>query len=195
MSDDKISYLAYEQKLEAVLIDICRSKEFVEDQLIVVDELIDAWHKAAPEYVADAIPQIKEYPTVAIAWAGYFGMAVATLWDKQWEAYARRDELYTMFSAPRGFDSMDEYILEETMGIKLDSKEALELEDLMRNCAYAAVAMIRKECVEPQTKEAFHIFARSAKVLFKIGVAVRLKQLGYRYEKVVVQASDSDVVS
>lgn len=185
MSEERVSYSAYEQKLEDILIDICKSKGFIDDSLMIVDELEEAWHKSAPEYVADAIPQIKEYPSVAIAWAGYFGMGVATLWDGQWEKYSDAKELYTLFSTPRGFDAMDEYILEEMLNLKLDSKEALDLEDLMRSCAYAAIGMIRKEGVEPQTKEAFYIFSRSVKVLFKIGVSIRLKQLGYRYEKVI----------
>lgn len=185
MSEERVSYSAYEQKLEDILIDICKSRGFLDNQLMIVDELEDAWHKAAPEYVADAIPQINEYPSVAIAWAGYLGMGIASLWDGEWEKYSDAKELYTLFSTPRGFDSMDEYILEETMNLKLDSKEAQDLENLMRSCAHAALAMIRKEGVESQTKEAFYIFSRSVKVLFKIGVSIRLKQLGYRYEKVI----------
>ena len=34
--------------------------------------------------LADAVPQIAEYPTVSVAWATYLGMAVAKLWDEDW---------------------------------------------------------------------------------------------------------------
>jgi len=46
--------------------------------------------------------------------------------------------------------------------------------------------MIRKEGIEPQSPDAFYVFARSVKVLFKIGVSVALKRLGYKYEKVTI---------
>ena len=46
--------------------------------------------------------------------------------------------------------------------------------------------MIRKENIEPQSPDAFYVFARSVKVLFKVGVSIALKRLGYKYQKVTV---------
>jgi hypothetical protein len=136
--------------------------------------------------MVDAVPQIQDYPTVSVAWAGYLGIGLAVLWDRDWVKYKDDSDLYKFFVQPRGFDCMDEFILEELLGVKLESKEFLEVEGVMRSCAKTAVDMIRKEGIEPQSPDAFYVFARSVKVLFKIGVSVALKRLGYKYEKVTV---------
>ena len=38
--------------------------------------------------------------------------------------------------------------------------------------------------IEAQSVMAFHIFARTTKVMFEAGVAVQLRRLGYNYVKV-----------
>ena len=47
-----------------------------------------------------------------------------------------------------------------------------------------AVAQIRHEQIEPQSQMAFHIFARACRAMFRIGAAIELKRLGYKFEKV-----------
>jgi hypothetical protein len=79
---------------------------------------------------------------------------------------------------------MDENILQNVLGLTLNSLAATERENMVRRCAQIAVTTIRKEEIEPQSNMAFHIFARSCKVLFRIGAAIELKQLGYKFEKI-----------
>jgi len=176
----------YEERLTEVLVQLCTDLGAMNGQLLVAEELEDKWKEIVPEYMVDAVPQIQDYPAVSVAWAGYLGIGLSVLWDKEWVKYKDDPNLYKFFVQPRGFDCMDEFILEDLLGVKSESKEFIEVEGMMRSCAKTAVTMIRKENIEAQSPDAFYVFARSVKVLFKIGVSVALKRLGYKYEKVTV---------
>ncbi len=173
----------YEERLTQALVRQCTDAGFLEGELLAVEELEEKWDSSAAEYMAAAVPQINEFPAAAVAWAAYFGVGLATLWDGAWEKYSPLDDLYTPLAAPRGFDQMDEYILEEILGYALEGPEAEKLENLFRSASTTALTMIRKESIEAQSVMAFYIFARSAKVFFRLGVAVGLRLLGYRYHK------------
>jgi hypothetical protein len=79
---------------------------------------------------------------------------------------------------------MDEYITEILLTVPLNSPEAEKIENMVRSTAETALSLIRKEQVEAQSVMAFHIFARTTKVMFEAGVAVQLKRMGYNYVKV-----------
>ena len=93
-------------------------------------------------------------------------MGAAVLWDKEWNRYENIEDFHTMFCEPRGFDEMDEYITEILVGIPLESEEAKKFEDMVRSVAERALSLIRKEQVEAQSVMAFHVFARTTKVMF-----------------------------
>ena len=174
----------YEESLRKTLTERLTNGKWLEGRFLEVEELNEKWKAAAPSYMADAVPEIAKYPLVAIAWAMYEGMALATLWDKEWNRYEKVEDMHKMLIEPRGFDCMDEYITEILLALPLESEEAQKIEDMIRSTAEAAQSLIRKEQVEAQSVMAFHIFARTTKVLFEAGVAVQLKRLGYNYVKV-----------
>lgn len=174
----------YEESLRKSLTERLTSLGWLEGQLLVVEELNEKWHDAAPSYMADAVPEIAKYPLVAIAWAMYEGMGAAVLWDKEWSRYENEKDLHKLFTEPRGFDCMDEYITEILLCHPLGSEAAEKVEDMVRTTAESAQSLIRKEGIEPQSIMAFHVFARTTKVMFEAGVAVQLKRVGYNYVKV-----------
>ena len=174
----------YEESLRTTLVKRLTDSQWLAGQLLEVEELHEKWRTSAPSYMADAVPEIAKYPLVAIAWAMYLGMGVATLWDKEWNRYKDIEDLHKLMTEPRGFDCMDEYITEILLCLPLGSAEAEKLEDMVRSTAEAAQLLIRKEGIEAQSVMAFHIFARTTKVMFECGVAVALKRLGYNYVKV-----------
>ena len=61
---------------------------------------------------------------------------------------------------------------------------AQELTNLIQACAEMALTLMKKEGIEPQSIEAFHMFAKTTEVMFRIGVSIALSMLGYKYEKV-----------
>ena len=174
----------YEEQLRDTLTKHLTEDKWLEGRLLEVEELNEKWHAAAPSYMADAVPEIGRYPLVAIAWAMYEGMAAATLWDRDWNRYKDTEDWHKMLTAPRGFDCMDEYITEVLLCHPLGSEAADKVEDMIRRTAERAQSLIRKEQIEAQSVMAFHIFARTTKVMFECGVAVQLKRLGYNYVKV-----------
>ena len=174
----------YEESLRTTLVKRLTDAKWLAGQLLEVEELNEKWRTSAPSYMADAVPEIAKYPLVAIAWAMYLGLGAATLWDKEWNRYKDIEDLHKLMTEPRGFDCMDEYITEILLCLPLGSAEAEKLEDMVRSTAEAAQLLIRKEGIEAQSVMAFHIFARTTKVMFECGVAVALKRLGYNYVKV-----------
>lgn len=172
----------FEEKIQAEMLRICTSRGMLGGTLLATDDVTDRWDVLAPEYVADAVGQIADYPTVSIAWAGYLGLAIAHGWDTNWEACVRTT--YKDYYGAQGFDDMDEHIVQHVLGLSLDSKEAQDLESVIRSCAQTAVTLIRREQIEPQSPMAFHVFARAIKVMYRMGAALELKRLGYRFEHV-----------
>ena len=95
-----------------------------------------------------------------------------------------RPYTYTDYYGPAGFDDMDEHIVQNVLGLPLDGYEAKSLEGIIRRCGEMAVSLIRREQIEPQSTMAFHVFARACRVMFRIGAAIELKRLGYKFEKI-----------
>ena len=174
----------YEESLRKTLTERLSSTGWLDGRFLEVEELNEKWRSSAPSYMADAVPEIAKYPLVAIAWAMYEGMGAAVLWDKEWSRYENIEDFHAMFTEPRGFDCMDEYITEILLCHPLGSTEAEKVEDMVRSTAEAAQLLIRKEGIEAQSVMAFHVFARTTKVMFELGVAVALKRMGYNYVKV-----------
>lgn len=173
-------------RFEAQLVDemlrIASSRMLLDGTLLSSEDIDYRWHELAPEYMVDATKEIAQYPTVAIAWAGYLGMAVANGWDKDWTTTQKA--AYQSFYGTDGFDDMDEHITRDLLELQLDGDAAQWLEKTIRVCAQTAVARIRHEGIEPQSPMAFHIFARATKTMYRIGAAIELKRLGYKFEKV-----------
>ena len=182
---EQIEYFdTFENNLITELLRLCTSHKMLEGTLLSSEDLDERWKEYAPEYMADAVPQLHSFPAAAIAWAGYVGMAVAHRWDDNWEAYVT--EPYEKLHGEQGFDDMDEHIVQNILGLALDSEEANKIEEMMRRAANTAITFIRREEVEAQTTKAFYIFARATRVLFRIGAAMELHRLGYKFEKVNV---------
>lgn len=172
----------YEDDLMQQILKVVTSKQWLAGQLLESEDITEVWDKVAPSYVADAVKEIADYPTVALGWAMYLGMAVAKFWDSDWEKYSQVENLYELVRDQRGFDYMDEVVRGEILG--MEGEEYNRVERLVQESAQQVLAKIRGEQINPQTSLAFHVFARSVKVLYLIGAAIALQGLGYHFEKV-----------
>lgn len=180
-SMDNIEYLdRFELGLMDKLMRLCRSYRRLDGVFPSSEDIDGMWPQLAPEYLADAVEQVRDYPTVSVAWASYMGMAVAHGWDKDWERTAamKYSELY----GSRGFDDMDEHILSQVLGVSLGSADALNIEDMVRRCGELTVDLIRHEEVEPQSPMAYHIFVRASRAMYRVGAALELERLGYKMQ-------------
>ena len=174
----------YVKRLTDELLRHCTQVGMLKGQLFDIEELNDKWSASAAQYMADAVPEIAKYPMVAIAWAGFYGLGIAQLWDEDWDIIKDVDDVYLKMRQVRGFDEFDEYVLETVLRLKDDPMRMKDLTEIMQQCANICLNLIHKESLEPQTIEAFQMYAKTVELMFKIGVSVQLCALGYKYEKV-----------
>ncbi len=172
----------FEKRIQDELLQLCTSCKMLDGVLLSSQDVEERWEALALDYIADAVAQINDYPAVAVAWAGYMGMAIANYWDKDWSTHCK-DAYSTLYGA-NGFDDMDEHIVRDILGFSLESQYAKDCEEVFRRCSYAALSLIRHEDIQPQSPMAYYTFARTVKVLYRIGAAIELRRLGYKYEKI-----------
>lgn len=182
MEESAIYYDTYEENLQREILRMCTSLGMLDGDLLSSEDIDHKWKEWAPEYIAEALPEVNTYPEFAIACAGYAGMAAAKWWDEDWGRH--HNAAYFSLHGPRGFDDMDEHIVRNILGYSLDSSEAKQIMNILLCCAQKASTFIQHEHIEAQTVKAFHIFARTVKVMFRTGAALQLKRLGYKFQKV-----------
>jgi len=172
----------YERRLTDSLVSLCTAYEMMGGTLLENDDIESKFTESlAQPYLTDAVREYRQYPEAAVAWAGYLGMAVAKLWDADWQAY--QQVTYADLQGPRGFDDMDERITTQVLGYLLDSEPARRIASMLSNCAVEALTMIRHEHIEPQSPRAYYVFARTVQVLYRIGASIELFLLGYKLER------------
>ena len=182
MEDTTQYFDKYEENLQREILKMCSSLGMLDGELLASEDIDFKWKEWAPEYIAVALPEVNNYPDFAIACAGYAGMAAAHWWDEDWGRHHSAE--FDSLLGPRGFDDMDEHIVQKILGLTLDSVEAKQIMNILLCCAQKASTFIRHEQIEHQTVKAFHIFARTVKVMFRTGAALELKRLGYKFHKV-----------
>ena len=153
----------------------------VDERLPECPDVEEKWETIAQSYIPDGIREFGDYPTVSLGWMMYVGMAVAKLWDTEWEIYSELPDLYVYIRDKRGYDCMDEYIREEIL--QLSGNEYVTLEEMVGECASRVHNALTRQQIEPGTKEAFNAYVSSLHQLYLMGAAVQLKRMGYHMTK------------
>ena len=105
----------FEQQLTDQLLRLCTTAQALSGQLLETPDLEAVWPEICTPYLGDAVPEIAKYPTVAIGWMGFVGLAMAQRWDSDWTtAAADPHALYPALLA-QGFDALDEYVLDHVL--------------------------------------------------------------------------------
>lgn len=167
----------FEKILEEGLVKLCRSAGML-DSLMSSPDIDGKWDSFIQEYVGDAVENINDYPNAAIGFAAFLGMGVAHDWDRDWQAH--KDDSYKSYYGSKGFDNMDDHILQEVLG--LPDILAEHVSSMVYSCVQATLGLIRHEQVELQTEFGFYALARCYSVMFRLGEALELHRLGYKME-------------
>lgn len=138
------------------------------------------WKSVAEAYLPDGVPEYQNYPLASLGWMMYVGMAVAKLWDTDWERYSKEENLYTMLRDKRGYDAMDEAIAEDVLRVGKPEQGAIA--KLVMHCAQTAYDIISHAGIEPSTPEAYVAYVDVLHALYRIGAATELYRLGYRMQ-------------
>lgn len=171
---------AFEQKLLDNLLRIAKADGCLGNTHLESEDLTNKFESFLSDYLADAVPQIVDYPTVAIGWAAFVGMGVAFVWDGDVERF--ENLAYRDFYGPRGFDDLDDHVVDDVLCLKED--EAHGVVQTIRKLAQFSYSAIRSENIEPQSPMAFHVYVRTVRIMFAIGAAMQLYRMGYKMERV-----------
>lgn len=154
----------------------------VDRQLPECPDVEGKWESIAKAYLPDGIREFNGYPTVSLGWMMYVGMAVAKMWDTEWEIYSKIDDLYAYIRNKRGYDRMDDYIREEVLYLK--GADFTLVEKITGECASRVYNFLMRQRIEPGTKEAFFGYLACLHQLYLMGVAVQLKRMGYHMTRI-----------
>lgn len=144
-------------------------------------DIEDKWEQICQSYISDGVREFNGYPTVSLGWMMFIGMAVAQLWDEDWEKYSKEKDIYFMLREIRGYDCLDEYICEEIL--KLSPEKATALTKLVGDVSVLVHRALLREGFEAGTPMAFHAYVRTLHQMYLSGAAVQLKRMGYHMSK------------
>ena len=168
----------FEERIHADLHRFLLSRDAVDERLPECPDVALKWAEIGEAYLPDGMREFQDYPTVSLGWVMFIGMAVARLWDKDWQTYGAQADLYERLRDARGYDAMDEYLLEEI--IHVGPKAAAELSALVGDCAARTNNALLRAGFEPGTAEAFRAYVACLHQMYLMGMAVQLKRMGYR---------------
>jgi hypothetical protein len=171
----------FEQQLNNDLHQYLLSLNEVDDRQPECPDVEEKWETIAKAYLPDGIREFQDFPSASLGWMMYIGMAVAKMWDTEWEIYGNIEDLYAYMRDKRGYDAMDEYIREEILLLKGDDYK--QLENLVGECASRVHNALVHQHLEPGTKAAFNGFVSCLHQLYLMGAAIQLKRMGYHMTK------------
>ncbi len=171
----------FEEQLRNDLHQFLQTLQEVDERLPECPDVEEKWEAIAKAYIPDGIREFTDYPSVSLGWMMYIGMAVAKMWDVEWEIYSKIEDLYAYMRDKRGYDAMDEYIREEVLLLEGEAYSALE--KLVGECASRIYNALRRQNIEPGTKDAFNSYVACLHQLYLFGAAIQLKRMGYRMTK------------
>lgn len=154
----------------------------VDERMPECPDVTDKWESIGNSYIPDGAREYRDYPVASLGWMMYIGMAVAKLWDDEWEIYSQVEDLYIYMRDKRGYDSLDEYIREDVLMVRGEDYEALA--HVVNECATRVDFDLMREQIEPGTKEAFEAYVTCLRQLYLFGMAMQLKRMGYHMEKI-----------
>ena len=167
----------FEEKLRQDLHQFLLSVNEVDKRLSECPDVEDKWEAIARAYLPDGIREFQDFPSASLGWMMYIGMALAKMWDTEWEIYSKIDDVYAYMRGKRGYDGLDEYIREEVL--LLAGADYVGLEKLVGECASHVYNALRRQNIEPGTREAFNAYVACLHQLYLMGIAVQLKRMGY----------------
>lgn len=144
-------------------------------------DIDDKWQSIAGSYIPDGAREFGNYPTAALGWMMYIGMAVAQYWETDWEIYGKVEDLYAYIRDKQDYDHLD-----ETVGKKilmLDDEKQEQLAALVGECAQRTYYNLLRRKFEPGTREAFLGFVSCLHQLYLHGAALQLHRMGYHMER------------
>ena len=176
-----------EEQIHSDLQQYLLSVNEVDERMPECPDVEGKWVAIANAYIPDGVREFQNYPLASLGWMMYIGMALAKMWDDDWQDddwqyYAAKEDLYVYLRDKRGYDAMDEYIRRDVLQLK--GKEFAATEELVSECASRVHNTLMHQDIEPGTKEAFLAYVACLHQLFLFGAAVQLKRMAYHMTRI-----------
>ncbi len=154
------------------------ARDLVDQRLPECPDVEQKWEETAMAYLPDGIMEFNEFPTASLGWMMFVGMAIAHMWDTDWQRYGGCSDLYQQLRDACGYDCLDDHVMEDVL--QLDEQGCDKLSRIVAECAGRTMAALRHSQAEPGSQEAFKAYVACLKQLYLMGMAMELKRLGYR---------------
>lgn len=169
-----------EEKVREDLYQYLLRQGCVDERLPECVDVEEKWNSIAEAYLPDGIREFAAYPVVSLGWMMFIGMAVAKYWELDWAKYNAVCDLYGQMRAQRGYDCLDEFVLEEVLQMKGEKLD--KLNKLVAECASRTNNILCHSQIEAGTPAAFRAYVACLHQLYLMGAAVQLKRMGYHME-------------
>ena len=157
-------------------------RDAVDERLPECPDVEEKWPAIAEAYLPDGAREFSSYPVASLGWMMFIAMAVTKFWDVDWEQYSKVEDLYLMLRDKRGYDNLDEYILDEVIDLHDDKAE--QMQELVGECAERVKRALYSQDIEPGTVDAFKAYVACLQTMYQMGMAVQLKAMGYHMTKI-----------
>ncbi|MCM1222226.1 MAG: hypothetical protein NC548_47935 [Lachnospiraceae bacterium] len=172
----------FEKTLHDTLATTLANRGAIDPILPDIPDIEDRWEKICLAYLPDGVREFNSYPTASLGWMMYIGMALAYMWDEDWEMYSKFEDIYaSILLKGKGYDNMDEYICQDIL--KLSPDQEARVAKSVGDIATIAYNALMREAFEPGTPDAFNAYVRCLHQLYYFGAAVELWSLGYHMTK------------
>ena len=175
--DSKSIVKEFEDKVRTDLIEFLQRKEALDQHVPECPDVEERWGEIAREYLPDGAREFQQYPVVSLGWMMLVGMAMAYYWDTDWAKYSAETKLYEQLRDRRGYDNMDETVVNDVLGYAGEAAE--KITELVAECASRVYNLLSHEQVEPGTEAAFGSYIAALHQLYLAGMAMQLNALGY----------------
>ena len=82
----------FEEILRKDLHQFLLSMKEVDERLPECPDVEEKWESIAKAYIPDGIREFQDFPSASLGWMMYIGMAVAKMWDTEWEVMEQREQ-------------------------------------------------------------------------------------------------------
>lgn len=176
-TDSKKFVSEFENQVHDDLFSFLQRKEALDAHVPECPDVEEKWSLIARAYMPDGVREFQNYPVVSLGWMMFVGMAMAYYWDTDWEKNASRTDFYEAMRDLRGYDNMDEAVVEDVLGYK--DEKATKIIDFVAECASRVYGILSHAHIEPGTETALGCYIACLHQLYLAGMAAELNALGY----------------
>ena len=151
-NDCKSMVEAFEARVAEDLTSFLQREGALDPHVPQCPDVEEKWGELLRAYFPEGAREFQEYPVASLGWMMFIGMAMAYYWDTDWEKYSERKDLYEQLRDIKGYNNLDEAVVEDVLGYSGDASD--KMIELVAECASRVYNILRHTPIEPGTQDA-----------------------------------------